>query len=161
MKVYLGGWRRKNEVYIPLIQNEGFSEDMIIRRHIPPVAPQPDLWTAGSFSEEDETVLVQNTGEAHTFLKRKKNGEVIEIFKPDFVIGKSEESDYMIKDNPTISRKHVRITRRRDGYWIEDLQSANHSYLNGRKITEKIPLLDGMTFCLSSDEEFVFMVRRG
>ena len=161
MNVYLGGWRRKNEVYIPLIQSEGFSEDVIIRRHIPPAVPQPDLRAAVMASGEDETVLVQNAGEVRTFLKRKKNGEVIEIFKPDFVIGKSEEADYMIKDNPTISRKHVRITHRRDGDWIEDLQSANHSYLNGREITEKIPLLDGMTFRLSSYEEFVFMVRRG
>lgn len=161
MNVYLGGWRRKNEVYIPLIQNEGFSEDVIIRRHIPPAAPQPNPRATATFSREDETVLVQNMGEVRAFLKRKKNGEVIEIFKSDFVIGKSEEADYMIKDNPTISRKHVRITRRRDEYWIEDLQSANHSYLNGREITEKITLSDGMTFRLSSDEEFVFMVRRG
>ena len=94
-------------------------------------------------------------------MKRKKTGEIVEIAKSEFVIGKSAEADYVIKDNPTISRKHLKIIQKEDGYWMEDLQSANHSYVNEKEMKEPVRLVDEMKFRLSSDEEFEFMIRLG
>lgn len=153
------GWKRVEEVEIPRVQKKGFTENVLIRKFISPVNETEE--EIESYFGEEPTVLLQQDTKICAFLKRKKTGEIVEIAKSEFVIGKSAEADYVIKDNPTISRKHLKIIQKEDGYWMEDLQSANHSYVNEKEMKEPVRLVDEMKFRLSSDEEFEFMIRLG
>lgn len=159
MSEYMKGWKRVEEVEIPRVQKKGFTENVLIRKFISPVNETEE--EIESYFGEEPTVLLQQDTKICAFLKRKKTGEIVEIAKSEFVIGKSAEADYVIKDNPTISRKHLKIIQKEDGYWMEDLQSANHSYVNEKEMKEPVRLVDEMKFRLSSDEEFEFMIRLG
>lgn len=47
-------------------------------------------------------------------------------------IGKSsEKSDIVIQGSPSVSRRHCRIIKKEEKYFIEDLGSLNHTYKNG------------------------------
>jgi len=58
------------------------------------------------------------------------------ILKETVIIGRSKEADIQILDN-LVSRKHARISRTVDKYYVEDLQSANGVFLNGKRIKKK------------------------
>ena len=95
------------------------------------------------------------------YIKRLKTGERVELSQNGFVIGKSAEADLVVKDNPTISRKHAKIIYVEDGYWLEDMGSANHIYFAGEQLTGKMKLENHMVFRLSENEEFEFTVKAG
>ena len=105
-------------------------------------------------AEEDEKV---------PYLIRKKTGEIIQLNKHTFIIGKLDTCcDYVIRGNNAISRLHAVIKYREDtdSYFIVDCNSTNHTYLNGRRIEAEQPaeLKDGMHIHLAL-EEFVFQLR--
>lgn len=56
----------------------------------------------------------------------------LDITKDEFVIGKLKNSvDGVIDFTPTISRRHCMIVKDNDKFYIRDLGSANHTYVNG------------------------------
>lgn len=55
--------------------------------------------------------------------------------KGEFLIGRSIESDLILRDR-TVSRRHAAIFRTDRGWRIKDLGSANGTYVNGRKTSE-------------------------
>lgn len=57
-------------------------------------------------------------------------------------IGRSEGLEVTVRDT-LISRRHTRITLRDGAYLIEDLLSANGTFVNGQKLTAPRPLKDG------------------
>jgi pSer/pThr/pTyr-binding forkhead associated (FHA) protein len=58
-------------------------------------------------------------------------------------IGRGDDMDIVI-DNPSVSRKQAQIRREPDGHFVvEDLGSANGTFLNGRRITGPAPLTQG------------------
>ena len=162
MKELLLGWKDKTEVYIPPIKKQGFTESVIIRNTNLPEEEQliPDI------EDNDETVLAENlyVDEDKTvfapfensclILERLKTGERIKVNDNEFMIGKQSENDYVIKDNPMISRKHVRIYQMNSEFWLEDLNSLNHTFVNDKMISEPVKLMLGMKFRMSLDEEF-------
>lgn len=56
-------------------------------------------------------------------------------------IGRDDSNDIVIKDN-FISKSHAQIIKDEDLYFIEDLGSANGTYLNGQRISDAIELKD-------------------
>jgi hypothetical protein len=50
------------------------------------------------------------------------------------IIGK--QGDYTVNDN-YVSRRHARLIREDDGLYIEDLDSANGTYVNGKSVRHK------------------------
>jgi hypothetical protein len=67
--------------------------------------------------------------------------------KDEFLIGRT---DVMASINPDIdlteadtemvtSRKHARVIRKGDTYAIEDLESTNFTFLNGRMLSPRVP----------------------
>lgn len=162
MRELLLGWKDKNEVYIPPVKKQGFTETVILRNislpeeedFIPDVEENDETILAeSSYSDEDETVFA-SFEEPCLILERLKTGERIKVDGNEFMIGKQAENDYAIKDNPMISRKHVRIYQMGSEFWLEDLNSLNHTFVNNKMISEPVKLMSGMKFRMSLDEEF-------
>ncbi|MBQ9128735.1 MAG: SpoIIE family protein phosphatase, partial [Thermoguttaceae bacterium] len=57
------------------------------------------------------------------------------IRSDEIVVGRHPYCDVVLNNN-AVSREHVRILRRRDGVYVEDLQSRNGAWVNGVKISE-------------------------
>ena len=113
-------------------------------------------------AEKNKEETKQEADEKSSYLIRKKTGEIIQLNKQTFIIGKLDTCcDYVIRGNNAISRLHAVIKYREDSdsYFIVDCNSTNHTYLNGRRIEAEQPveLKDGMHIHLAL-EEFIFQL---
>lgn len=108
-----------------------------------------------------ETVVLSGLnpdGQPNPRLTRVRNKEQITINKPIFRIGKERSYvDYFIGDNPAISRSHANIVIQQNGYYIEDTNSTNHTYVNDKMIVSgsAVKLEQGAKVRLGN-EEFIF-----
>ncbi|MCA9062514.1 MAG: FHA domain-containing protein [Planctomycetaceae bacterium] len=75
-------------------------------------------------------------------LDSNESERVVRVVSADCLIGRDESCDIQI-DSPAVSRRHARITLQNDRYQVEDLQSRNHTTLNGRRIHKVETLHDG------------------
>jgi pSer/pThr/pTyr-binding forkhead associated (FHA) protein len=62
--------------------------------------------------------------------------------KPDMVLGRTAESDLQLTEGHA-SRRHAKLFFAEDAVWVEDLNSANGTFINGTKITGKVKLSSG------------------
>lgn len=76
-----------------------------------------------------------------------------------FVIGRSPNSD-LIVDHAAVSRRHARIVRGRDGYWIEDLESRNGVCIDAQVVRGSARLIPGMVVTLGDVSIVVRTARR-
>jgi len=113
---------------------------------------------------DDETGVLSGDGDGETGLLRGARlvnavtGKRIEISRDEYTIGKASSGvDYRIQDNNTVSRKHCQIVKKKDGYYVEDLNSKNGTYIDGDRLQPFEPMLiqDGQTLLLS-DEKYIF-----
>lgn len=164
MEKCLKGWKSVREVTIPPIETQGFREKVVVRNKVDPIPYESDL----QFEQDEETtVLIQQNLENEDltvllqpramqgFIYRKGTEEKTKINRDIFVIGKAKDCDYTIDNNMTISRHHVQIQKKMDGYYLKDLGSLNHTFVDNKQIEDEVLLKNGTTFCLSN-EEFVF-----
>ncbi len=70
-----------------------------------------------------------------------KSGTDIPLIEDTMVLGRLPSCDIVLPDH-TVSRHHARILRRQDGFYLEDLQSRNGTYVNGQRITNSVLLRD-------------------
>jgi pSer/pThr/pTyr-binding forkhead associated (FHA) protein len=70
-----------------------------------------------------------------------REGETIELNSDVLTIGRSPNSDLFL-DDVTVSRHHARVLRDEGGFWVEDLNSLNGTYVNRKRI-EQHRLFDG------------------
>lgn len=77
-------------------------------------------------------------------LVREKNTIIdrIPLYKDKFLIGRALENDLILTDTAS-SRKHSQILKSDKGFIIEDMRSANGTYVNGTLIHQKHMLVDG------------------
>ena len=68
-------------------------------------------------------------------------GDVWPLFEEEYFIGRTDANAIVMNDS-TISSKHARIFRGADGFYLEDLQSRNGTFVNGERVTEKRRLAD-------------------
>ncbi|MBS4534324.1 FHA domain-containing protein [Clostridium sp. D2Q-14] len=64
-------------------------------------------------------------------------------------IGRSKNNKIIIKD-PYISKKHAKIIKERNQYFIEDLNSANGTFLNSEEIMDAAILKNGDIITIGS-----------
>ena len=57
-----------------------------------------------------------------------------ELTRPEIVIGRDPNVDLTIP-SPAISRRHARLTRQGEGYFLEDLGSSNGTFLNDERLS--------------------------
>lgn len=62
---------------------------------------------------------------------------VHELITPQVTIGREPGNDLMLKDRLS-SKHHARLVLREDGYWLQDLDSRNGSFVNGVVVTERL-----------------------
>ncbi|MBI4230559.1 MAG: FHA domain-containing protein [Planctomycetes bacterium] len=62
--------------------------------------------------------------------------------KPDVIVGRDTTADIAI-DNPVVSRHHCRLRSNAGEVTLEDLGSANGTYVNGVSVTGPTKLRDG------------------
>ena len=60
----------------------------------------------------------------------------LKIDKDEIIIGRDSGNDIQI-DNVAVSREHARIIRGPNFYFIEDLNSTNGTFVNGKMINKK------------------------
>jgi pSer/pThr/pTyr-binding forkhead associated (FHA) protein len=58
-------------------------------------------------------------------------------------LGRSSENDLVLDTDEFASVHHARIEPRRDGVWVEDLESTNGTFVNGIKLTRPQKLTPG------------------
>ena len=76
------------------------------------------------------------------------DGPMTPIRKDVFLIGRGSKCDHIIHHR-SVSREHAVITRERSGWFIEDLNSANGTWVDGEQIT-KHKILGGEEISISN-----------
>jgi ABC-type multidrug transport system ATPase subunit/pSer/pThr/pTyr-binding forkhead associated (FHA) protein len=71
------------------------------------------------------------------------SGQVFQLTKGQITVGRDENVDIVIQ-MPAVSRRQAQITWRDNRYWIEDLGSANGTFINGNRLLyNAVALTDG------------------
>jgi pSer/pThr/pTyr-binding forkhead associated (FHA) protein len=110
----------------------------------------------------DETGLLveSRVSVRYPTLLRCSTNETILINKPVFRLGKEQSYvDYFVANNVMVSRSHADVITRSGRYFVKDLNSTNHTYINEREVPPQceMELQDGDLLRLGN-EEFVFHI---
>lgn len=97
---------------------------------------------------ESEALLVVERGPVPTTR--------IPLQSEQLTIGRSAGNDLVLAD-PEVSRRHIRIVRRADGFAVEDTGSTNGTFVNGQRITHLTLLQDGDTIDLGDTVRLRYM----
>ncbi len=117
----------------------------------------------GLLSPDDEggTALLDESQSIHyPTLLRVLTDEVISINKPVFRLGKERSYvDYFVTNNNAVSRSHADIITRGNRFYVIDLNSKNHTYINEQIIAVQCEteICDGDRLKLGN-EEFIFHI---
>jgi diguanylate cyclase (GGDEF)-like protein len=68
-------------------------------------------------------------------------GKRFPLSRSEVVLGRGGDCDVQV-DRDSVSRRHARVYRAADNWWVEDLQSTNGSYVNDVPVTVSV-LRDG------------------
>jgi len=71
-------------------------------------------------------------------------------------VGRSAGNQLVLAD-PEISRRHLRVVKRADGYAVEDMGSTNGTFVNGQRISHLTLLQDGDTIDLGDTVRLRFV----
>ena len=82
-------------------------------------------------------------------------GKVIDLPQGELLIGRIEPAGLVISDLE-VSRRHARLLFREGKYFLEDLESANGTILNGQRISGECPLTDGDEILVGTKVVLVF-----
>ena len=72
--------------------------------------------------------------EAVYYLRRNKTGEMYRLDQDICRIGKRENADFDLSDNPSVSRRHAVLVRRNGKWYLRDSGSLNRTFVNGKRL---------------------------
>jgi len=76
------------------------------------------------------------------------------IVSGDVIVGRSKQADLRIEEG-YVSRRHARLWLEAGRLMVEDLGSANGTFLNGERLEQRQPLLPGDRVCFDETEYYV------
>lgn len=109
-----------------------------------------------AFSSRDNmerTRLLRHPSQTPALISLKKDLCPDIILDRDYLIlGKSRKQADIVLPGDTISRKHARIERRMDGYYVTDLFSTNGTFLDGHRLEsgQAVAMKDGAQLTIAS-----------
>jgi FHA domain len=110
--------------------------------------PTPFRGAARSPKSEDEYSMCLETAQSGSYLLAyggPGKGAEFPLCGDEILIGRDPEADIAI-DDPSMSRRHALIVRRRGRFYLRDLGSANGTYLDGVLHNGERALSDGARF---------------
>jgi diguanylate cyclase (GGDEF)-like protein len=118
-----------------------------------PVTEQFELPTpeAPKAVSRDRGVLVRVDGPA--------NGQVFSLDTSELVIGRSTKAGFRLSDEG-VSRRHALLIHTRGHYFIQDLDSSNGTFLEGRRV-KRAPLMEGDLVQFGPHASFRFCMMDG
>lgn len=95
---------------------------------------------------------------AMPYIVRVNTGERVMINKAVFKIGKAGRGvDYHVGGNGAISKVHIIIYQREDGYYLKDNKTTNGTYLNGQRLDDNGEMkLSNDAMISIGGEDFIF-----
>ncbi len=123
----------------------------------------------GSAANHDGKTVVLNRNEGPSaavevsaLLDCLNYDQTIEISRTPFVIGREQKDvDLCLSQNAHISAKHAVIHYANGSFYITDLESRNHVFVNDKKIAPDQPvILNDSDRITLADEEFIFHKQR-
>jgi len=97
---------------------------------------------------DESPVLIAQSGE--------QEGLKYPITNDDFILGRDPDCDIVIADRQ-VSRHHARLVRRDTRIFLEDLESKNGTYLNGRPVQQEELVQDGDVIKVALAAAFIFV----
>jgi len=82
-----------------------------------------------------------------------------DLIKDKNIVGRDPESDIVI-DGIEISRNHLVITKKGETFQIEDLNSTNGTFLNGKKLKKLTDIKNGDLISLGENHVLEFVVEK-
>ena len=71
------------------------------------------------------------------------------VDRESVVLGRDASADVVV-DDPSVSRRHVRVTQSGEGWYVEDLKSANGTWLEGQRLDTTAWLASGQELRLGN-----------
>jgi two-component system cell cycle response regulator len=102
-------------------------------------------------TSKDRGVLVRVDGPS--------NGQVHSLQAPELVIGRGSAAGFRLNDEG-VSRRHAVLMHTRGHYFIQDLDSSNGTFLEGRRI-KRAPLMEGDLVQFGPHASFRFCMMDG
>jgi Mg-chelatase subunit ChlD len=104
----------------------------------------PDKTIVETPRSRNKTVFSRGNGAAASLdvTQGPREGERFEIVRPVTSIGRDLNNDICIPEG-RISSSHARITREDGKFFIEDLNSTNGTFIDGRKVSGRVQLTAG------------------
>ena len=136
-------WVDMADIFIPTPKTKGFESEVLVR----------DIWDAPVTHDEvdEQAAELPRVG----YLVRMRTGEKIPLGNASFTIGKGSSADYKIEGNSAISRIHAQISVIGGSYYITDMGSANHTFVDETPVTSTVKLHDNAVIRMA-DEDFIF-----
>src|SRR5713226_8397138 len=72
-------------------------------------------------------------------LKGPNFGRQFPLEAASLILGRQPDADICL-ESQAVSRHHARILCENDEIFVEDLNSSNGTYVNGKRIRERVPL---------------------
>ena len=85
------------------------------------------------------------------------NGNEVELGDRLVTSGRATDNTIPFPEDANVSRYHLEIERRSDGYWAIDLNSSNGTTVNGERMFGERPLNDGDEIVLGGTSELQFV----
>jgi len=119
----------------------------------PQPAPSP---APGGASGDGSTVILSHEPkmEHEALLINRQANRTYELTHPEMRLGRSSDNDIKL-DSEKVSRRHALILLEGDTFYIQDLGSANGTFVNGKQVRDRVPLHNGDEVRLG-DQTFLF-----
>ncbi len=108
----------------------------------------------GLGTEDNATVMLSNVSSFSPYFLRVSTGEKVRITKPLFHLGREQSYvDYVI-NNSAVGRSHADVVLSEEKIFVIDMNSTNHTYVNGAMIASgvQIPVEHGDKLKLANEE---------